>query len=147
MLDDKREMTRIDASFKESFSAMCSPPISMMYKGRKRSSSKLKKMEMVENASGEALDEDIWAGLLKISKSSEELWKDVYAVSLVARFTLVRTPFPSFHKQPFHPFLRMSFQPQIHSFYSLLSLVVPLTELYITRAHSYSLFLVILLIA
>jgi hypothetical protein len=73
MLDDER-MAHIGT-----FSAVCSPPISMMYKGRKRSSSKLKKMEVVDD--GDALDEDIWAGLLKISKSSEELWKDVYAVS------------------------------------------------------------------
>lgn len=76
-IDDER-MSHIGTSF----SAVCSPPISLMYKGRKRSSSKLKKMENdVED--GDALDEDIWAGLLKISKSSEELWKDVYAVSLL----------------------------------------------------------------
>jgi hypothetical protein len=62
------------------FSAVCSPPISMMFKGRGRSSSnKLKKMEMVVDD----LDEEICDGLLKISKSSEELWKDVYAVSSI----------------------------------------------------------------
>ena len=84
LLDDER-MSHIVGSF----SAVCSPPISMMYKGRKRSSSKLRTMEIMGDggASSNALDEDIWAGLLKISKSSEELWKDVYSVSLIVRFT------------------------------------------------------------
>lgn len=66
-----------------SYSAMCSPPISVLFKGRGKSSSRnLKKM--TDSIVSEDLDEELCDGLLKISKSSEELWKDVYAVSLVS---------------------------------------------------------------
>jgi hypothetical protein len=104
MMEDER-MSHIGSSF----SAVCSPPLSVMYKGRKRSSSiKLKKMEgQVDAGHGDSMDEDMWAGLLKISKSSEELWKEVCgAVSLVVRLmSVLNNITPSLSIQVFMFFL------------------------------------------
>lgn len=65
-----------------SFSAMCSPPLSLMFKGKlnksnsKSSLLKSKKMELTDE-----LDDEICDALCKISKSSEELWREVSSVS------------------------------------------------------------------
>ncbi len=59
-----------------SFSTMCSPPLSLLYKGKMgKHSSKSKKMLTDE------LDDEICDALCKISKSSEELWKEVSTIS------------------------------------------------------------------
>jgi hypothetical protein len=66
-----------------------------MYKGRKssRSLSKLnytnKKIDTVDDGDTLAVDDDIWTGLLKISKSSEDLWNAVYNVSFSLSLSVI----------------------------------------------------------